>query len=496
MRYFPLFLDLRDRPVLVVGGGNVAERKCALLRAAGARVTLVAPELNGSLESAVREGTVAHRRGSFEARDADGCTLVVAATDDHAVNASAAAAARARNIPVNVVDDPALSSFIVPSIIDRSPVQIAVSTGGASPVLARLLRERLESLLEESLGRLAEFADGWRLRLRRALPGVGERRQFVRWMLEGPVARAVRGGRTLEADALVESALASGHTPTGSVALVGAGPGDPGLLTLRALRLLQEADVILHDRLVSPAVLELGRRDAMRISVAKHTGGAGTSQAEINRMLESLARQGQRVVRLKGGDPLLFGRGGEELAHLRAARIPCEIVPGITAAFACAAGAGIPLTDRRFARVLSFATAHDEAALEAIDWSALAGHGRTLAVYMGVATLPGLTRRLLAAGIDAGLPAALIENGSLPHQRVVVATVGTLAAAAREQGIQAPALTILGAAAAEAAQQIHGAGAAPAEYPPVAAALPIAAAAVPAVATASAAIEPRAVRRG
>jgi len=465
MRYFPLFLDLRDRPVLIVGGGAVAERKCALLRAAGARVTLVAPELSPALEAELRQGSVAHRRGEFEARDVEGCTLVIAATDDRSVNASAAAAARAHNIPVNVVDDPELSSFIVPSIIDRSPVQIAVSTGGASPVLARLLRERLESLLEESLGKLAEFADGWRLRLRRALPGVGERRRFIRWMLEGPAATALRGGRTEEANALVAEALAAGARPTGSVALVGAGPGDPGLLTLRALRLLQEADVILHDRLVSDAVLELGRRDATRVSVAKHTGGGGTSQAEINRMLVSFAREGQRVVRLKGGDPLVFGRGGEELAHVRAAGIPCEIVPGITAAFACAAYAAIPLTDRRFARVISFATAHDESALDAIDWSTLAGPDRTLAIYMGVATLPGLVRRLLAAGIDAHTQAALVENGSLPSQRVVVTTLGSLADAAREHAIHAPALTILGAAAGEAAH-LHWFGVEPVVHAP------------------------------
>jgi uroporphyrin-III C-methyltransferase/precorrin-2 dehydrogenase/sirohydrochlorin ferrochelatase len=323
------------------------------------------------------------------------------------------------------------------------------------------VRERLEALLDGSLGALAGFAAGWRTRLKQALPQAGERRRFIRWMLEGPAAASLRRGRRDEADALVRAALEEPSRPRpGSVTLVGAGPGDPGLLTLRALRALQEADVILHDRLVSPEVLELARRDATRVSVAKQAGGGGASQDDINRRMAELAEQGLRVVRLKGGDPLVFGRGGEEFAYLRTRGIPCEIVPGITAAFACAAYAGIPLTDRRYARVVSFATAHDETALDAIDWSAIAGEGRTLALYMGVATLPALVRRLLLRGIGAGMPAALVENGSLPAQRVVVATLGSLAEAARRHELRSPALVFVGAAAGEAAR-LHWFGAEP-----------------------------------
>jgi uroporphyrin-III C-methyltransferase/precorrin-2 dehydrogenase/sirohydrochlorin ferrochelatase len=462
MRYFPLFLDLQDRSVLIVGGGGVAERKVALLIAAGARVVVVAPQLTAALETLVQAGAVRHRRGTFTELDLEGevWALAIAATGTREVNARVATAARARNVPVNVVDDAELSSFIVPAMIDRAPVQIAISTGGASPVLARLLRERLEALLDESLGALAEFVASWRTRLRRSLPRAGERRRFIRWMLEGPAAAHLRHQRSDAAHALVEQALAgAGNARTGLVSLVGAGPGDPGLLTLRALRALQEADVILHDRLVSAEVLELARRDATRIGVGKLPGGRGTSQDEINEQMVTLARQGLRVVRLKGGDPLVFARGGEELAHLKAAAVPFEIVPGITAAFASAAYAGIPLTDRRFARAVTFATAHDEAALDALDATAVA-HGATLALYMGIATLPALVRRLLAQGLDPHTPAAIVENASLPQQRVVIATLHTLLDAARIHSVAAPALTLIGAVAAEA-PQLHWFGAAP-----------------------------------
>ena len=443
-----------------MGGGAVAARKIELLLSAGAHITVVAPTLQAPQLRAdsgeVRPG-MEHLARDFQAADVHGKTLVIAATDDRSVNAAAAAAAKAHGIPVNVVDDPELSSFIVPAIVDRDPVQIAISTGGAAPVLARMMRERIESLLDESYGRLAQFADAWRGRLRAVLPQVGERRRFIRWIFEGPAAAQLRAGRADEAEATVAEALerttasadsTAARQRRGHVLLVGAGPGDPGLLTLRALRALQEADVILHDRLVPAAVLELARRDATLESVGKHVGGGGWTQERINQRMVELAMQGQQVVRLKGGDPFIFGRGGEELEYLRAHGITFEVIPGVTAALACAAHAGIPLTDRRHARVLTLATAHSQGALDEVDWHGLAGTDRTLVIYMGVGTLAAAAQRLMAAGVAPDVQVAMVENGARPEQRVILATVATMAATAQSESLAAPALVVIGSAAA------------------------------------------------
>ena len=303
MRYFPLFLDLAGKPVLLVGGGDVAARKFSLLAEAGAMVTVVAPALGTELTAAHERFT--HHAREFVTTDIDGMWLVVAATDDRAVNAQVAAAAGAARIPCNVVDDRELSSFIMPAIIDRSPVQIAVSTGGTSPVLARLIRERLETLLDGSLGSLAAFADRWRERVKAKFSDIGARRRFLSWMLTGPVAAEIRAGREERAEALTSKALDDNDSiPHGHVVLVGAGPGNAGLMTLQGLRALQEADVIVHDRLVSPEVLELARRDAARFDVGKFVGGGGATQEEINELLVEHAQRGEFVVRLKGGDSI------------------------------------------------------------------------------------------------------------------------------------------------------------------------------------------------
>jgi uroporphyrin-III C-methyltransferase / precorrin-2 dehydrogenase / sirohydrochlorin ferrochelatase len=373
VRYFPLFLDLRGRLVVIVGGGPVAERKLALFRQAGARLRLVAPALTASLAAAARAGSFEHRAGSFRAADLDGARLAVAATDDPATNRAVAEAADARAMPVNVVDDAALSTGILPAIVDRSPLVIAISTHGTAPALARLVRERIESLLDESVGRLAAFCAAWRQRIKAGIGDLVARRHFYDWLLQGPVADLVRGARGPDAERLVAAALAAGLPPVrGSVVLVGAGPGDPGLLTLSALRALQCADIVLHDRLVAPQILGLARREAELIEVGKGGGGHGVTQARIHELLVEHARRGRRVVRLKGGDPFVFGRGGEELEHLVRHGIAFEVVPGVTAALACAAYAGIPLTHRDYSGSIRFVTAHCRESVAATDWRGLA----------------------------------------------------------------------------------------------------------------------------
>jgi len=461
MALYPLFADLRARAVLVVGGGAVARRKARALLEAGAAVTVGAPERPGWLDADPAFATVRHRRGAFAADWLDEAWLVVAATGDAATNRRVAALAQARRVFVNVVDDAESSTFHVPAVVDRSPLVVAVSSGGAAPALAREVRERIERLLEPSLGALAALARRWRARLRERLPDPAARRRFFERELLGPVAALVRRQRLDDAEALLARRLdAAGGAPArGSVALVGAGPGDPGLLTLAALRALGTADVILHDRLVGAEVLALARRDAELIDVGKAQGHAA-AQARIHALLLEHARAGRRVVRLKGGDPFVFGRGGEELEFLRAHGIAYEVVPGVTAALACAAYAGVPLTHRHHAQSVRFVTAHCKDSLDTLDWRALAAERQTLAVYMGVAGLDAVRDRLLAHGRDPETPFALVENGTRRDQRVVTGTLAALPHAARRHAVRAPALLILGEVAA-LARRLHWFGAAP-----------------------------------
>jgi uroporphyrin-III C-methyltransferase/precorrin-2 dehydrogenase/sirohydrochlorin ferrochelatase len=408
MKLYPLFADLSRRAVLVVGGGAVAERKVAALLAAKAQVTVGAPLLTPQLESLVRKGRIAHRAGVFEAGWIDHVWLVVAATSDQALNAQVAELATLQRIFVNVVDDAQLSSFHVPAVIDRSPVIVAISSSGEAPMLGRLLRERLETLIDHSIGPLAALAARLRKRIRRRYPDLALRRQFYQKLLTGPVADLLRRNQPEAATAAAERELAAPRAgAVGSVVLVGAGPGDPGLLTLRALRALNEADVILHDRLVSPDILELARRDADRIEVGKQAGNHHTTQDGIHALMLEHARAGKRVVRLKGGDPFVFGRGGEELEFLHEHGIAFEVVPGITAALACAAYAGVPLTHRDHAQSVRLVTAHCRSSMDTLDWAALAQERQTLAVYMGVAGLETVQAQLLAHGRAADTPFAL-----------------------------------------------------------------------------------------
>ncbi|MGH8135601.1 MAG: siroheme synthase CysG, partial [Steroidobacteraceae bacterium] len=437
MRYFPVFLDLQLQRVLIVGGGAIAARKLKLLAQAGAQVTVVAPTAVAEIAARAKDGSLQWLARAFESADVVGKSIVIASAGNREVNAAVAAAARSAGIPVNVVDDAALSSFIVPAIVDRSPLVVAISSGGVAPMLARRVRALIEALLDESWGRLALFAERWRGRIRTGIADLAARRRFYDWLLDGPVGAFVRSGRERQADLLVaerllSERLAAGVTPpAGCVALVGAGPGDPELLTLRAMRALQEADVILVDRLVSPEVLARARRDAEIIDVGKTPGGHGARQDRINQRLVAEARRGRRVVRLKGGDPFVFGRGGEELEYLERHGIAFEVVPGITAALACAANTGIPLTHRNHAQGLQLVTAHCRESLDSIDWAGLARPGQTLAFYMGVGELESIRNRLLEAGLAAATPAAIVENGTRENQRVVVTELAGLLEAAQ-----------------------------------------------------------------
>ncbi len=447
MDFLPVFLQLRDRECLVVGGGEVAARKVGLIRRAGGRVTVIAPTLCPGLEEWKARGEIAHRPLEFRPADVETFTVVVAATGDAGVNAAVSAAAHARHIPVNVVDAPGLCSFIFPSIVDRSPVLVAVSSGGASPVLARQLRARLETMIPAGYGRLAEMLGRFRARVGRRFGSALERRRFWERILQGSVSELVFSGREREAEDMIERELSgdgdSGLT-RGEVYLVGAGPGDPDLLTFRALRLMQQADVVLYDRLVSPQVLDLVRREAERIYVGKRRDYHALRQEEINRILVDLARQGKKVVRLKGGDPFVFGRGGEEIADLAGQGIPFQVVPGITAANGCAAYAGIPLTHRDHAQSVVFVTGHSRDDGVDLDWGGLIRPQQTLVIYMGLTGLETLCRELIAHGMSPATPAALIEQGTTPNQRVIAATLETLPERVANSGVHAPTLLIVG----------------------------------------------------
>jgi uroporphyrin-III C-methyltransferase / precorrin-2 dehydrogenase / sirohydrochlorin ferrochelatase len=454
MDYFPIFLRLAGEPVVVIGGGEVAARKTELLLRTSAKVTVVAPVLIASLAEKAAAGLITHIAAEFQTEHLEGVRLAIAATDKRSVNAWVAHQAERRKIPVNVVDDRELSRFIMPAIVDRSPVVVAIGSSGDAPVLTRRLRERLESFLPQRLGALAKLAGKLRPVIKARIANAGTRRRFWENFFDGTVAADVLAGREQAEGEAVERRVQESLTTistarlAGEVALVGAGPGDPELLTLRALRALQNADVVLYDRLVSAEVLDLARRDAERIYVGKAVGDAHVSQDDINTMLVKLAQAGKRVCRLKGGDPFIFGRGGEELEALAAAGIRFEVVPGITAAAGCAAYAGIPLTHRDHAQALTFVTGHCKGEIDsiasAIDWAALAREGQTTVFYMGLSQLESIVARLEAHGVPKQRAAAVIEQGTRVTQRVVTGTLADLAQKVRDAGIQSPALLIVG----------------------------------------------------
>jgi uroporphyrin-III C-methyltransferase/precorrin-2 dehydrogenase/sirohydrochlorin ferrochelatase len=455
MNVFPVFFDLADRRVLLAGGGETALQKLRLLRKAGAKLLLVAPAINHDLVLAIEEGAAEWRADELTASHFADVALAVIATGDDVQDRAGAALAKAARVPVNVVDRADLSDFIVPAIVDRDPIVIGISTAGAAPLLARRLRAMIEAMLPARLGALARFAERFRGAVAAKIGNRQLRLRFWEQVFDGPVATAVLDGRESQAAermlTLVNSAAAN-DPAQGCVALVGAGPGDPELLTLKAHRLLQEADVIVYDRLVAPPVLDLARRDARRIAVGKARGAHSLPQGEINRLLASEARAGNRVVRLKGGDPFIFGRGGEELDHLEREGIAVEIVPGITAALGCAASARVSLTRRDAAQALIFATAEGAEGEPALDWSSLAGPHRTLAIYMGVGAAPRLQQHLLEGGLDPATPVAIIENGTRPDERVLSGSIDELARLVARHDVSGPAIILIGEVAAGARQ--------------------------------------------
>jgi uroporphyrin-III C-methyltransferase/precorrin-2 dehydrogenase/sirohydrochlorin ferrochelatase len=456
MDFLPVFLDLRNRLAVVVGGGAVAARKVEMLLKAGARVRVVAPELHSELVQHRDAGRIETRGESFMPMHLDGAMLVIAATDLPEVNRAVAAAGAARGVFVNAVDDGAASSCLMPSIVDRSPVIVAIGSSGQSPTLARRVRAQLEALLPARLGELARLAGRERERVRRALPDIEQRRQFWDQLFAGGIASKVYAGDIAGAEALLGAELdaaAAAAPRRGEVYLIGAGPGDPDLLTLRALQLLQQSDIVLYDRLVSAAVLERVRRDAECIYVGKESGRHRITQQRIHALLLEYAGRGLRVARLKGGDPFIFGRGGEELDALAAAGIPVIIVPGITAALGAAASAGLPLTQRGVAQSVTFVTAMGEGA-EALDWRSLAATGQTVVFYMGIAQLPRIVSHLLANGAPGSRPAAIIERATLPDQRVLAGTLQDICEGAQRAQVASPALLLVGAIAARAADAV------------------------------------------
>jgi uroporphyrin-III C-methyltransferase / precorrin-2 dehydrogenase / sirohydrochlorin ferrochelatase len=447
MNYFPVFFDLTALKVLVVGGGEVALRKVALLERSGAAITLVAPEVLPELEHRAAAGKLNLATREFVPDDLNDARLVIVATSRRAVNRWIAALSEARGIPVNVVDDREASRFIVPAIIDRDPVLVAISTAGTSPVLARRLRERLEAAIPKKIGELALWLRALRHAARRRLRDTDQRRRFFESIVDGPAARRFIDGDARGAQSIAQQLLARtgvAPRPAGEVTLVGAGPGDPELLTLKALRALQDADVILHDRLVPEGLLDMARRDAARICVGKAAGGIGSTQEEINALLIEHALLGKRVVRLKGGDPFVFGRGGEELEALAKAQIRFSVIPGITAAAGCAAYAGIPLTHRDHAHSVTFVAGHAEQDGREPDWRALAKPGITAVFYMGLARVADIAAKLIANGAATSLPAAIVAQGTLQDQRVITGTLATIAAVTADANVESPALLVVG----------------------------------------------------
>lgn len=441
MDYLPIFADLKRRPCLVVGGGDSAWRKTRMLLKAGADVRVIAPRLNADFTAALASQQIKLVGEHFSPSDLDGIFLAIAATERKAINALVYQSANQRQVLVNVVDDTQRCSFIIPSIVDRSPIIVAVSSSGQAPVLARLLREKLEALLPQHLGRMATIAGNFRQRLSQTVSSFSARRYFWEQAFNGRFCDLVASGREQEAEQELV-ALTQQAPPQGQVALIGAGPGDAGLLTLRALQLMQQADVVLYDYLVSDEVMDLVRRDAELVCVGKKAGFHSVPQEETNRLIVHYAQQGKRVVRLKGGDPFVFGRGGEELEVLFDADIPFQVVPGITAAAGATAYAGIPLTHRDYAQTAMFVTGHLKPDGDTLDWSTLARGKQTLVIYMGLMKSSHIQQQLLEHGRGADTPIAIIERGTQKPQKVLKGQLSELAELAKHAA--SPSLIVVG----------------------------------------------------
>ena len=445
MDFLPLFFNINNASTLVVGNGDSAARKVELLLKAGAKVNLCASCPVKPLQALVNNSQVTLVGSVFAPELLDGIVLVVAATAESVQDDEIATLAKARNLPVNVVNHAEKSTFIFPSIIDRSPIIAAVSSSGSLPVLTRLLRSRLESNIPQSFGRLAELASKYRTQVKNKFPDVNQRRRFWEHHLEGLFAEKVFSGHEAESSKIIEASLDEDtFSPGGEVYLVGAGPGDPDLLTFKALRLMRQADIVLYDRLVSPTILDLVRSDAERVDVGKERANHTLPQQQINELLVTLAKQGKRVLRLKGGDPFIFGRGGEEIDRLSDEGVPFQVVPGITAASGCSSYAGIPLTHRDYSQSVRFITGHLKDDTCNLPWSDYVQKNQTLVFYMGLVGLGIICKQLIANGMSAEMPIALVSKGTTKDQKVVTATLTTMPELVKTEKVKAPTLIIIG----------------------------------------------------
>ncbi|MBT3335538.1 MAG: uroporphyrinogen-III C-methyltransferase [Methylococcales bacterium] len=446
MHFFPIFLRLNQQKCLIVGAGEIAARKIEILAKSGARITVLAPSFSTPVQTLEKKLALTLIQKKFESTDAEGYRLIVSATDNQTVNELVSQAADKLNILVNVVDNPKLCQFIFPAIIDRSPIIAAISSGGTAPVLARLLKTRVETLIPSGYGRLAELAGNYRDKVKSHILDPRQRRLFWEQVFQGSIAEFIFAGQHEKAEHALNKQLIAHNTTTtdGEIYLVGAGPGDPDLLTLRALRLIQQADIVVYDRLVSEDILNLIRRDAQKIYVGKKRDQHTLPQESINQLLTRLALEGNRVVRLKGGDPFIFGRGGEEIETLMENNINFQVVPGITAASGCASYAGIPLTHREYAQSCTFVTGHYKDNQINLNWEGLVAPNQTLVIYMGLLGLNHICASLIEHGCSKDLPAALIQQGTTKHQKVITGTLESLPHHIHEQSVKAPTLIIVG----------------------------------------------------
>ena len=454
MDYLPLFHNLKGRNIMVVGGGEIALRKVRLVQEASAIITIVAkdfcPDLLEMDAADKKHGCNGLRliTAAYDHQhmlDISNIVMVIAATNDRDLNRLVSEHAQSANILSNVVDDPGFSTVIFPSIVDRSPIQIAISSGGDAPVLVRLLRTKFEALLPAGMSKLGALAGSFRERVKAKFSNGADRKAFWEEVFYGPIAEQAYANNLDEAERLLTDKLDNtDEFKTGEVYLVGGGPGDPDLLTFKALRLMQQADIVLYDRLVSPEVLNLVRRDASRIFVGKTAGDHPVTQENINQKLVDYALEGNRVVRLKGGDPFIFGRGGEEIETLAEHNIPFQVVPGITAASGCASYAGIPLTHRDHAQSVRFIAGHLRSGKMDLNWPELVQPNQTLVFYMGLSGMETICQHLKDHGLAADTPVALVEKGTTDKQRVFTGNLDTLPAIVREAGAKAPTLIIVG----------------------------------------------------
>ncbi len=449
MEHLPIFLDLNGKRTLIVGGGVIAARKADLLLRAGSEVTIVAPELGDELKMLNETHAFNHKVEKLIAEDLNGCVVAFGTAEDDSLNDDLCELAASAGILVNVSDKTESCDFIMPAIVDRTPLLVAISSGGTSPLLVRMLKARFETTIPAAYGRLAEFAGSYRDRIKKLIPNLTRRRRFWEAMVSGPVAEHLFSNQLEQAELLMgsqlkEAAVAGDKPPVGEVYLVGTGPGDPDLLTFRALRLMQQADVVLYDRLIGEGILNLVRRDAERIYVGKLPENHSVPQEEIGKMLIRLAQEGKRVLRLKGGDPFVFGRGGEEIEALSENGIAFQVIPGVTAAVGCASYAGIPLTHRDHAQGCMFVTGHEKDGKLDLNWNSMIQPRQTVVVYMGLSSLGAITGGFVANGADPATPAAIIENGTRAGQRVITGTLESLPEQTKEAGIKSPALIIVG----------------------------------------------------